>query len=349
MRADELDFELPPELIAQEPAADRAASRLLHYRSSDQTATHRRFTDLPTLLKKSDLLVFNNTRVLPARFGLRKSTGGFIEGLFLLEISSGHWRVLLKNIGPVREPIVLWFLKDSSVSMTVHSKTAQGEYEVFISSDLPAATLLEKIGRMPLPPYIRRGRESDDRDDLDLQRYQTVFSEKIPAGSVAAPTAGLHFNKGSMQQLEAAGIQIAYITLNVGMGTFKPVSTETLEEHVMHSESYSISGETADALNDARRNGRRIVSVGTTVTRVLESQPTEMPFVAKEGQTNIFIYPPYQWKHIGAMITNFHLPRSTLIALVAARIGMNEQRRLYKLAIENQYRFFSYGDAMLLE
>ncbi len=216
-----------------------------------------------------------------------------------------------------------------------------------VASDEPADALLARVGRMPLPPYIRRDKEHDERDALDRERYKTVFARS--AGAVAAPTASLHFSHDLLAELAAAGIDRTFVTLHVGIGTFKPVTADRLADHAMHREAYTISAEAADALNAAKRDGRRIVAVGTTAARVLESQPTGEAFEPRSSDTAIFIYPPYTWRHVGAMITNFHLPRSTLIALVAALIGLDEQRRLYRIAIEERYRFFSYGDAMLIE
>jgi S-adenosylmethionine:tRNA ribosyltransferase-isomerase len=346
MRTDELDFDLPPELIAQTPPERRSASRLLHYRIADGSVEHRTFSDLPGLLRPGDLLVFNDARVIPARFTLRKDTGGRIEGLFLSENGPGEWNVLLKGLGR-GTPAAMRFADDPAVTMRVLEKGEGGEYRVAVMPAEPAPRLLERLGRMPLPPYIRREKEHDDRDELDRARYQTVFA-KAP-GAVAAPTAALHFTPELLDAISAHGVERAFVTLHVGMGTFKPVTTETLEGHAMHVESYSISSEAADALNRAKAEGRRIVAVGTTSARVLESQPRDRPFEAKTGETGIFIYPPYRFGHVGALVTNFHLPRSTLIALVAAMTGLEEQRRLYRIAIENNYRFFSYGDAMLIE
>jgi S-adenosylmethionine:tRNA ribosyltransferase-isomerase len=346
MRTDELDFHLPPDLIAQEPPRQRSASRLLHYRKADSSIAHRVFSDLPQLLRRGDLLVFNDARVIPARFTLRKDTGGRIEGLFLAEEEPGQWRVLLRNLGRATGA-TLHFPDDPAISMHVIEKLEDGEYRVMIEPPAPAAALLERFGRMPLPPYIRRGKEHDERDVLDRSRYQTVFA-KVP-GAVAAPTAALHFTPELLAALDLAGAERAFVTLHVGMGTFKPVSSETLEGHLMHVEAYSIDAPAVEALNRAKNEGRRIIAVGTTSARVLESQPAGEKFEVRSGTTGIFIYPPYQWKHVDALITNFHLPRSTLIALVAAMTGMEEQRRIYGVAIEARYRFFSYGDAMLIE
>jgi S-adenosylmethionine:tRNA ribosyltransferase-isomerase len=345
MRTDELDFELPPELIAQVPPGQRTDSRLLHYRREGQSASHRTFSDLPALLREGDLLVFNDARVIPARFMLRKATGGKVEALFLKEEAPGLWHVLLKNLGNVTGPLI--FSDAPEIQAIVIRSQGAGEFVLQISNAAPASDLLGRIGRMPLPPYIRREKDHDERDDLDRARYQTVFARN--PGAVAAPTASLHFSQALLESLASRGIERTFVTLHVGLGTFKPVTAPTLQEHGMHSESYAIESLAADALNRAKREGRRIIAVGTTAARVLESQPADEPFTAKSDQTSILIYPPYQWKHVEALITNFHLPRSTLIALVAAMIGLEEQRRLYRIAIEDRYRFFSYGDAMLIE
>ena len=346
MRTDELDFDLPAELIAQTPAPERASSRLLHYRSADRSTTHRRFSDLPGLLKPGDLLVFNDSRVIPARFMLRKDTGGKVEGLYLGQRATGEWRVLLKNAGP-RLGQSFVFDRDGTVEAMLTEKVEGGEYVLGVKLSEPALQFLSRIGRMPLPPYIKRQKDRDERDAEDGERYQTVYANQ--AGSVAAPTAGLHFTDELLRELDARQVQRVHVTLHVGLGTFKAVTSESLSEHDMHEESYSIDARAADLLNHAKREGRRIIAVGTTAARVLESQPPDRKFEAKFGQTRIFIYPPYDWRHVNALITNFHLPRSTLIALVAAKVGLDEQRRIYREAIDHRYRFFSYGDASFLE
>ncbi len=344
MLTDDLDFELPPDLIAQAPAPDRSGARLLHYRRADGAIAHRHITDLPAILRAGDLLVFNDSRVLPARFALRKASGGLVEGLFLTEIAPGQWRVLLRNLGnPTDRP-----MRFEGIEVTAHitASFGAGEHELAVDAGMSAHDLLEIIGRMPLPPYIKRSRFADPRDEVDRQRYQTVYAVK--AGSVAAPTAGLHFDEQLLTQLIAAGIERTFVTLDVGMGTFKTVSAGDLKDHDMHAERYSISPTAAEAINHARAAGRRIIAVGTTACRVLESQP-EGTIKPHAGETRVFIYPPYRWKHVDGLLTNFHLPRSTLIALVAAMVGLQTQRSLYAVAIDERYRFFSYGDAMLLE
>jgi S-adenosylmethionine:tRNA ribosyltransferase-isomerase len=347
MRTDELDFDLPEELIAQSPPPQRSASRLLRYQRSSQEIRHLQFSDLPGLLKPGDLLVFNDARVLPAKFALVKETGGRIEGLFLDEPKPGQWQALLRNLGVAKPGMVLRFESDPTMTATVLSAAGEGEYLLEIASPKSAADILEKIGRMPLPPYIRREKRGDPRDELDRQRYQTVYA--AAPGAVAAPTAGLHFTSELLKQLDQTGIERITLTLHVGLGTFKPIGVESLEIHPMHRERYAIPQEAADALNRAKSENRRIIAVGTTSARVLESQPAQEPFTAKQSETELFIYPPYQWKHARALITNFHLPRSTLIALVAGLTGLEEQRRIYREAISERYRFFSYGDAMFVE
>ncbi len=347
MNLSELDFELPPELIAQHPTADRAASRLLHYRRDGGTLAHRHFSDLPGLLREGDLLVMNDARVVPAKFALVKETGGRVEGLFLGQTSPGVWSVLLKNLGPIKPDAVLHFSDAPDVTARVVRRGDAGEVGLAVSTDRPAVEFLQGVGRMPLPPYIKRHKDHDPSDDSDRERYQTVYANT--SGSVAAPTAGLHFTDGLLRDLDARGIERTFLTLHVGLGTFKPVTVERLADHAMHTESYEISQSTADAINRAREKGRRIVAVGTTSARVLESQPADEAFAAKVDRTNIFIYPPYAWKHVGALVTNFHLPRSTLIALVAAFVGLDAQRRIYAEAVRERYRFFSYGDASFLE
>lgn len=345
MRIDDLDFDLPPELIAQCPPDRRGDSRLLHYRRADRSASHRTFWDLPDLLRPGDLLVFNDARVLPARFTLQKRTGGRVEGLFLAEPAQGQWRVLLKNLG--RTDAELHFADEPQITARILQTLEGGEHVLALSDSEPALQVLSRIGRMPLPPYIRREKDHDQRDDLDRERYQTVFA-RAP-GAVAAPTAALHFSQPLFDALASRGIEKTFVTLHVGLGTFKPVTAKTLEDHEMHDEAYTMEPFAAEALNRAKREHRRIIAVGTTSARVLESQPADQPFHSRSDRTRNFIYPPYRWKHVDALITNFHLPRSTLIALVAALTGIEEQRRVYQLAVAERYRFFSYGDAMLIE
>ncbi|HEV7301755.1 MAG TPA: tRNA preQ1(34) S-adenosylmethionine ribosyltransferase-isomerase QueA [Tepidisphaeraceae bacterium] len=347
MRSDELDFHLPPELIAQEPAGERTASRLLHYRRPDRSIAHRTFSDLPSLLRAGDLLVFNDARVIPARFTLRKSTGGRIEGLFVSEDTPGQWQVMLRNLGPITDPVPLTFADEPTLTAQAVGRMVDGNYVLRVDTTDRATDVLDRLGRMPLPPYIRRDKDHDARDAADRERYQTVFANRATA--VAAPTAALHFTPELLAELDARGVQRACVTLDVGLGTFKPLSSDTLEAHAMHRETYAISPQAAVAINLAKQERRRVIAVGTTSARVLESQPSGQPIQPVSGSTAIFIYPPYEWRYVDAMVTNFHLPRSTLIALVAAMVGLDEQRRIYATAIAERYRFFSYGDSMLVE
>jgi S-adenosylmethionine:tRNA ribosyltransferase-isomerase len=362
MRTDDLDFDLPPDMIAQEPPAERHAARLLHYRRADRSIAHRTFADLPSLLRPGDLLVFNDTRVLPARFMLRKPTGGQVEGLFLRENALGDWNVLLRNVGLFVAGAELSVVPSSTAGgdsqaggahagdayarVRLLERVDGGEFRVSVDPPVPAAELLARVGRMPLPPYIKRDKGADARDDLDRARYQTVFARE--PGSVAAPTAALHFSPEVLAALDARGVGRAFVTLEVGMGTFKPVTADALADHAMHAERFTVSPEAAVAVNAAKADGRRVVAVGTTAARVLESQPPGV-LAAGGGQTSIFIYPPYAWRRVDALVTNFHLPRSTLVALVAALVGLDEQRRVYATAVAERYRFFSYGDAMFVE
>ena len=341
VRTDELDYDLPPELIAQTPADRRDAARLMHHDRATGTTAHRTFADLPSILRPGDVLVFNDARVTPARFALVKPTGGRVTGLFLSQPAPGQWTALLKSPGPVRPDAVHQFVGDEDATARVVEKLGGGAYRLIVDGP-DAETLLTKIGTVPLPPYIRGG----TADNLDRERYQTVYA-KTP-GSAAAPTAGLHFTPELLDRLDAAGVVRTTVTLHVGLGTFRPVTADALDEHDMHAERYELPQAAADLLNAAKRERRRIVAVGTTSVRVLESQPADRPFAATVGETRIFIRPPYEWRHVGAMVTNFHLPRSTLIALVASFVGLNAQRRLYAEAIRERYCFFSYGDAMLL-
>jgi len=306
---------------------------------------HHGVGDLPRLLRRGDLLVFNDTKVLPARFVLRKETGGRIEGLFLRQEGPNHWKVMLRRLERYRG--ILSFEADKSLTVRVLEVEGGGICRIEVSAHEPASVILERIGRMPMPPYIHRDWETGEMDALDRERYQTLYA-KTP-GSVAAPTAGLHFTPGLLAELDAAGIEQTMVTLHVGLGTFKPVTADDLADHVMHAESYQIGEPAADALNRAELEGRRVIAVGTTSARVLESHPASERWQATTAETSIFIYPPYSWRHVKGLMTNFHLPRSTLIALVAAFVGLHQQRAIYAEAIAKRYRFFSYGDAMLAE
>ena len=346
MRVDELDYDLPPELIAQAPAADRAASRLLRFDRAGGAIEHRQFSDVPSLLRAGDLLVMNDARVTPARFTLVKPTGGRVEGLFVEQRGARRAIVMLKNLGPVRPEATLRFERDASAGLRVIGRGEGGLVEVELDADEPLTDVLARVGRMPLPPYIKRERGADARDDADEARYQTVYANA--PGSIAAPTAGLHFTPQIFDALAARGVERTTLTLHVGLGTFKPVEAASLADHPMHVERFELPAEACETINRAKRDGRRVIAVGTTTARVLESQPAGelSPGV---GETRLLIRPPYAWRRVDALFTNFHQPRSTLIALVAAFVGLDAQRRIYAEAIARRYRFFSYGDAMFAE
>ncbi len=339
MRTDDFDFELPPELIAQFPSANRTASRLLHVAGHSDRITDRQFTDLPEYLHPGDVLIFNDTRVIKAR-------------LFGRKLSGGHVELLIERILDERE--ALSFIRSSHspklgtrirISDTVELTILARElnlYRIRFDTGQPVLDILEQYGMMPLPPYIERTAESDDD-----ARYQTVYARH--PGAVAAPTAGLHFDEPMLNLLDAAGIIRAHVTLHVGAGTFQPVRVEHIADHVMHSERYTIPQATIDAIERARASGNRVVAVGTTSLRALEAAVQDGPLTAGENETRIFITPGYRFRVVDVLLTNFHLPKSTLLMLVSAFAGKEKIERAYRHAIDQGYRFFSYGDAMLLE
>ncbi len=330
----DFDFNLPPERIAQFPLADRSASRLLHLDGAQ--LIDRQFADIVGLLQPGDLLVMNDTRVLKARFFGVKDSGGKIEVLVERVLDP---RTVLAQVRASKSPGpgVKIRLADA-FDVTVGERA--GEFYT-LHFDADVFELIEAHGRLPLPPYIEH-----DADEFDETRYQTVFN-KVP-GAVAAPTAGLHFDENLLAQLKAKGVNFAYVTLHVGAGTFQPVRAEVLSEHKMHTEWYTMAQETVDAVRATRAAGRDVVAVGTTSLRALESASQSGQLEAGSADTALFITPGYQFKTVSRLITNFHLPKSTLLMLVSAFAGYDEIRKAYAHAIEKQYRFFSYGDAMLL-
>ncbi len=348
MKTQDLDYYLPAELIAQQPADVRSESRLLVLQRDSSRITDSSFSKIGDFLRAGDCLVLNDTKVLPARFFAKRGTGGKLEGLFLSESPVGLWEVMLKGADKVKagEQIVLKNkTSEDFCEAQVQEKQGEGLFRLKISCDKDCETILEEIGFAPLPPYIKRSSDIEQAK-IDKERYQTVYADT--AGAVAAPTAGLHFTEELIEQLKTAGIKFAHITLHVGVGTFKPVTTETLEEHKMHSEWFGISEETANLINETKKNGGRIIAVGTTSVRTLESAIEQGRVKAMSGATDIFIKPGYKFKIVDAMITNFHLPKSTLLALVGAFAGLDKIFSAYNHAIEQRYRFYSYGDAMLI-
>ncbi|WP_145170217.1 tRNA preQ1(34) S-adenosylmethionine ribosyltransferase-isomerase QueA [Rubripirellula lacrimiformis] len=356
---DDYDYELPRELIAQEPLATRSDSRLMLVDRDTGKIDHHYVRDLPELLSAGDTLVSNNSRVVPARLvGSRADTGGRWQGLFLqADRDTGVWQVLTKTRGTLKTGEVI-AVKDrdarDGMELVVVARTDDGKLVVKprLNADFVGvcetnlkepADWLDRFGRIPLPPYIRDGQMVD----ADVQNYQTVFAKD--RGSVAAPTAGLHFTKTLLEKVRAAGVDTAEVTLHVGIGTFRPIQTERLDDHVMHTEWGSIDADTAENIR-ARRARGRCIAVGTTSVRVLESSAAKNggKLTPWTGQTDLFIRPPYQFKVVDAMMTNFHLPKSSLLVLVSAFAGRELAMHAYQTAIENEYRFYSYGDAMLI-
>ena len=348
MRTELLNYNLPEDLIAQKPAYKRCQSKLLVMERSTGRVYDRRFENIIEYLKADDCLVLNNTRVLPAKFFGRRTTGAELEGLFLRENETNSWEVMLKNARKVKagESIIFYDKgKKDFCRAEAAERMTNGHWILKIESNQNNQDILEKIGSAPLPSYIKRGND-EDTARTDLQRYQTVYAEQ--PGAVAAPTAGLHFTGELLKQIKSIGIQIAYVTLHVGPGTFQPVLTETLEEHRMHSEKFRICQKDADLINRSLEKGTRIIATGTTSVRTLETVAQDRKVPTCEGTTKLFIQPGYKFKVVDAMLTNFHLPKSTLLALVGAFAGLENVLSAYRHAIKQRYRFYSYGDAMLI-
>lgn len=341
MKVDLFDFHLPEELIAQVPLHNRTDSRLMVLDKQSGDIRHEVFKDVIEYLREGDCLVLNDTKVLPARlFGVKQDTGAKIEVLLLKQLEGDSWETLVKPAKRVKEGTEIEFgnglLKAVCTGTSDHGgRVLEFKYEGIFYE------VLDQLGEMPLPPYIKE--QLEDRD-----RYQTVYARE--PGSAAAPTAGLHFTDSLLEEIKAKGVHIAFITLHVGLGTFRPVSVDDVLEHDMHSEFYIMTEGTARLLNEVRSNGGRIVSVGTTSTRTLETiaSANDGQFIEGSGWTSIFIYPGYEFKAIDGMITNFHLPKSTLIMLVSALAGREHVLHAYQTAVAERYRFFSFGDAMLI-
>ncbi len=352
----DLDFDLPERLIAQAPPANREDARLLVVdRSADGFSTARAdrgVSDLPELLRSGDLLVLNDTRVIPAKLSLVRKTGGRVRGLFLEAVEPGRWRVMLEGSRRLRvgERLIPANENADGISIELVESIGMGHWWVSVDPVRPAEETLAKIGTTPLPPYIKRAGVDRGADADDQQRYQTVYAKN--AGAVAAPTAGLHFTDAMLEEIRTRGVEIAFVTLHVGLGTFKPIDVDVLHDHTMHSERYEISEATAHAINACKARSGRVIAVGTTSVRVLETAAQqadgEKQIQPTRGSTDIFIYPPYRYRVVDALLTNFHLPRSTLLALVMAIGGVDRVRQAYRHAVASEYRFFSYGDAMLI-
>lgn len=335
------DYELPQELIAQTPLSDRSASKLMVLDRENKTISHKHFYDIVDYLKEGDCLVLNDTKVIPARlYGEKEGTGGHIEIVLLKRLSDTQWEVMTRP-GKKMKPGARVVFGNGELKCSVECVTEGGLRIVNFEFDGIFEEVLDKLGQMPLPPYITEKLE-------DKNRYQTVYAKN--SGSAAAPTAGLHFTKELLQKIRDKGVKIAYLTLHVGLGTFRPVKVEDITTHKMHSEFYQISKETADVINSTKQQGGRIISVGTTSTRTLETVADENGLIREtSGWTDIFIYPGYKFKTVDCLITNFHLPESTLLMLVSALYDREEVIKAYLEAVKEKYRFFSFGDAMFIQ
>jgi len=342
MHISELDFDLPPELIASEPLEERDRSRLLRVDRSASDYSDSYFSDLPDLLKPSDVLVVNNTKVFPARLLGRSETGAAVEIFLIREVADRTWEALAK---PARRlPPGKSIIFGEGLTGHIIERDPDGHVVVSLRSELPLHEAIEQYGRTPLPPYIKRDRDALDRD---RERYQTVYASH--SGAIAAPTAGLHFTPEVFDRLRKKGIQIVEVTLHVGYGTFEPVKVEDLTQHRVQPERFTLSEEAAAALNRAKADGRRIVAVGTTTTRTLESVVSKFgEFRASTGQADLTILPGYRFRAIDALLTNFHLPKSSLLALVSTFGGHELIMNAYRHAVASRYRFYSYGDCMLI-
>lgn len=339
MKTSDFFYELPEKLIAQTPIEPRNSSRLMAVSKKNGDITHTQFSKLDSFLKNGDCLILNNTRVLPARiYGIRKGTGARVEFLLLKNLGNDMWEALA---GPGRRAKPdAEFSFSEKLSCRVLETTPEGNRIIKFIYDGEFYSLLDEVGQMPLPHYITKKLENKER-------YQTVYSKEL--GSAAAPTAGLHFTDEMLKELEQKGINIGYVTLHVGLGTFRPVKAKEITEHKMHSEHYIIPKETADLINKTKESGGRVICVGTTSCRTLESAATFFGEIKEcSGDTDIFIYPGYKFKCMDGLITNFHLPESTLIMLVSAFAGYENTMKAYKTAVEEEYRFFSFGDAMFI-
>ena len=343
---DQYDYDLPRDLVAQEPLPHRADARLLLVDRAAGELAHSHVRDLPELLRAGDCLVLNDTRVVPARLeGFRTNTRGYWQGLFLEADADRHWHLLGKTRGhlAVGERVTLLNVhSDEDVQLEMLAQQSDGSWVARPLSDQETFALLDRVGRVPLPPYIRKG----EMLESDRQNYQTVFARN--PGAVAAPTAGLHFTGRLLEQVQARGVHLCMLTLHVGAGTFRPVTTERLQDHPMHEEWGQLTSQAVAQIQACRAAGGRVVAVGTTAVRLLESAAAGGQLQPFSGQTNLFIRPPYEFRAIDAMLTNFHLPKTTLLVLVRTFGGDGLIRRAYEEAIRERYRFYSYGDAMLI-
>ncbi len=353
MNISEFDYNLPEELIAQMPSDKRENSKMMVLDRENKTIEHKHFFDIVDYIDDNCILVLNNTKVLPARLYGHKDTGAKIE-VFLLEVDKSNtdkdkciWKALIKPSKRVKPDTIIKISDELSVKI-LEKLEDDGEWQIEMLYEGDLFEILHRVGNIPLPPYIERKMQSEEIKHFDMERYQTVYAKD--EGSVAAPTAGLHFTKDILEKLKAKGVEIVYITLNVGLGTFRPVKCENILDHKMHSETFEITQEAANKINKAKESGKKIVAVGTTTVRTLETAYQQFGCIkACHSHSELFIYPPYEFKVIDRLITNFHLPKSTLLMLVSALAGKDFILKAYEEAIKNKYRFFSYGDCMFIK
>ena len=348
MHISEFDYNLPEELIAQVPAQKRDHSKMMVLNRCDNTVHHHVFKDIVDLIEPNSVLILNNTRVIPARlYGEKEGTGAKIEIFLLKELEPHKWEALVKPSKRVKSETIVKVADELSVKVLAEAED-DGKWFVELLYEGDIYEILSKVGNVPLPPYIERKMTPEELKKLDYERYQTVFAQK--EGSVAAPTAGLHFTTEVLEALKAKGVEVGYVTLNVGLGTFRPVKCENILEHKMDSETFEISKETAELINRAKAEGKKLIAVGTTSVRTLETAFQQFGEIKEcKSASTLFIYPPYEFKVVDKLITNFHLPKSTLLMLVSALAGKDFIMNSYQEAIDNKYRFYSYGDCMFID
>ncbi len=346
MLVSDFDYELPEELIAQTPSEKRDECKMMVLDKGTQTIEHKHFYDITDYLDENYILVLNNTKVIPARLFGHKETGALIEIFLLKDKSNKQWEALIKPSKRIKEGNVIEVSEELKVKAL--QNLGDGKWNIELIYDGILYEILDKVGNIPLPPYIERKMTNDERKSLDYERYQTVYAKN--EGSVAAPTAGLHFTQDTLNKLAQKGVDIAYVNLTVGLGTFRPVKCENILDHKMDSEEFAISKETAEKINNAKKQGKKLVAVGTTTVRTLETAYQQYGEIKEcKSASQLFIYPPYEFKVVDNLITNFHLPKSTLLMLVSALEGKDFIFRAYKEAIKESYMFYSYGDCMFLK
>ncbi len=345
VKLSDYDYSLPKEFIAQQPLENRDGARLLVLHRDTGRIEHRRFHEIVGYFSSGDFLVLNNTRVIPARIFGTKASGASVELLLIEELGENCWKALVKTRARLKAGDE-FYAHNNTASAKILEKTGDGSWIVAFDHAVKVRELLARIGKMPLPPYIKRSRKQDEWKLFDEERYQTVFAQK--EGAIAAPTAGLHFSNSTFEELHRRGVEMGFVTLHAGLGTFLPIKSEDVREHVMHKEYYECPDEVIQKIQQAKARGSRVVATGSTSCRVLETVALNEKEPQLSGWTNLFIYPPYHFRYVNALITNFHLPRTTLLLLVSAFAGRENTLRAYEEAKNNGYRFFSYGDCMLI-